>query len=414
MSGLAARRHRLMRSLALSARLLAAHRLRTALSVSGLLVGVAALMVMVAVGAGAERRVLDRVWALGTNVLVVSAAPAPRVAGRPRQVSTLTMLRPADAEAIVEGAALASAAAPMVNQSVVAHAEGRNTTVTLTGTTVAGLEIRAIGPEAGRLFDQFEDDERRRVAVLGRTVARNLFGQADPVGQEIRIGRVPFEVIGVMRPRGTDVGGTDLDNVILIPLETAMRRVLNIPYVHALLVQARSTADLEALEAEVREILLRRHSVRSGLPEPFVVQNQAVLLRTERGTARAMSRLTAGIAVLALVVGGLGIVALMLMSVRERVREIGVRRAVGAKRRDIQAQFLLEAALLATAGGTAGVVVGVLAAGVAALLGPWDLVISWRAAGLGIACSGVLGLIVGVVPAARAARLEPIEALRAE
>lgn len=414
MSAPAARRRRLARGLWLSVHLLAAHRLRTLLSVSGLLVGVAALMVMVAVGQGAERRVLERVRALGTNVLVVSAAPAPRVAGRARQVGTLTSLRPADAHAIQEASALAAAAAPMVTQSLVAHWEGRNTTIAVTGTSEAGLGIRAIRPASGRLFDEAEDRERRRVAVLGRTVARNLFGEVDPVGHEIRIERVPFQVIGVMRPRGTDVGGTDLDNMALIPLGTAMRRLLNIPYVHALFVQARSTADLEALEAEVREILLRRHGVRSGLPKPFVIQNQAVLLRTERGAAQAMKRLTIGIAALALVVGGIGIVALLLISINERVREIGLRRAVGARRRDIQLQFVLEAALLSAAGGTAGVVAGVAAAGLAALLGPWDLVISWPAAGLGVACSALLGLGVGMVPATRAASLEPIQALRAE
>ncbi|HEX9580207.1 MAG TPA: ABC transporter permease [Gemmatimonadales bacterium] len=409
-----ARRRRLARGLWWSAQLLAAHRLRTVLSISGLLVGVAALMVMVAVGAGAERRVLERVRAMGINVLVVNAATAPRVAGRPRQVSTLTVLRPADAEAIAEGSALVAAAAPMVNQALVASWSGRNARVTVTGTTATGLRIRDVQAAAGRLFDDADDRERRRVALLGRSVAQNLFGPSPPVGQQIRIGSVPFEVIGVMRPRGTDVGGTDLDNVIFLPLETAMRRVLNIPYVHALFVQARSSADLEALDAEVREILLDRYGLRTGLPVPFVIQNQAVLLRTERGAARAMRRLTAGIAVMALVVGGGGIVALMLLSLRERTREIGLRRAVGARRRDIKAQFLLEAAVLSTAGGTAGVVAGVLIAALASLLGPWDLVISWPAAGLGIVCSGVLGLIVGTAPAARAARLEPIQALHGD
>jgi putative ABC transport system permease protein len=413
-TALARSRRRLARGLLLSIQLLAAHRLRTAVSVSGLLVGVAALMVMVAAGRAAERRVLDRVRAMGTNVLVVAAAPAPRVAGRQRQVATLTQLRPGDADAIMETSRLAAAAAPMVNRSVVAHWEGRNTTVTVTGTTADGLRVRAIQAVSGRLFDASEDVERRRVALVGRTVARNLFGHADAVGREVRLGTVPFDVIGVMRPRGTDVGGTDLDNVIVIPLETALRRVLNIPYVHTVFVQARSTADLAALDAEVRDILLRRHPVRSGMPEPFVIQNQAVLLRTERGAARAMQRLTAGVGVLVLTVGGLGVLAVMLIAVRERTLEIGLRRAVGARRRDIREQFVFESAMLAAAGGTAGVVLGIVGAALAAVLGPWDLMVSWRAAALGVACSTVLGLAVGVIPAARAARLEPIEALHGE
>ena len=194
----------------------------------------------------------------------------------------------------------------------------------------------------------------------------------------------------------------------------AVRRVLNIPYVHTLLVQSRSSDDLERLEREVRNILRARLAVRPGMTEPFLVQNQAVLLRTERGASRAMSRLTMGAAALAALVGGIGIVAVMLISVRERTREIGLRRALGARRRDIRRQFVMESAILAAVGGTAGVCIGVAAAGAVAILGPWDLVISWRPALLGPIGSTLLGLAVGVIPAARAARLEPIVALRAE
>lgn len=406
--------HRRRRGLLLSLQLLAAHRLRTALSVSGLIVGVAAVMVMVAVGEGAERRVLDRMRAMGTNLLVVSAAPAPRVAGRPRQVDVDTTLRAGDASAIARESVLALAAAPAVNQSVVVRWEGLNNKTTLTGTTADGLRIRNIRVESGRLFDDQADRGRRRVALLGPTVVQNLFAGVDPVGRVVRVGSVPFEVIGVTRLRGVDPAGADLDDLVVIPLETAMRRVLNIPYVHTLFVQARSSADLERLESEVRDILGRRRAVRSGIPEPFIIQNQAVLLRTERGAALAMNRLIVGVAALALLVGGVGILAVMLISVRERTREIGLRRAVGAKRTDIQAQFVLEAAMLGAAGGAAGVIVGLVAAGGVAIFGPWELVVSWRVALLGLGCSTLLALAVGAIPAMRAARLEPIMALRAE
>jgi putative ABC transport system permease protein len=408
-------RHKnLARSVLLSLQILAAHRLRTALSVSGLLVGVSAVIVMMAVGAGAERRVIERVRAMGTDLLVVSAAPAPAVAGRRRQQATLTTLRATDAAAIADHTLLALAAAPAVTRPVVARWEGRNAPTTVLGTTSTGLDIRGMRTETGRLFDESEDRERRRVALLGPTVARNLFGGVDPIGREVRLGSVPFDVIGVLRARGTDVAGTDLDQVIVIPLETAMRRVLNIPYVHTLYVQARSSDHLDVLESEVREILGRRYRRRSGTPELFVVQNQAVLLRTERGAARAMSQLIVGTAGLGLLVGGIGILAVMLISVRERMHEIGLRRAVGARRKDIRLQFVLESALLAAAGGAAGVVVGLVAAAAAAALGPWELVLSWRAALLGLACSTLLGLAVGVIPATRASRLQPVDALRAD
>lgn len=409
------RRHRrLTRGLLLSLQLLVAHPLRTALSVSGLLAGVAAVIVMVAIGQGAERRVLDRVQAMGTNLLVVSAAPAQRVAARPRQVAVHTMLRPADAAAIEQESALAVAAAPAVNRPVVVRWEGVNTTTTVTGTTTTGLRIQNLSAASGREFEDQDDHERRRVALVGPTVVRSLFGGADPVGRVVRIGNVPFEVIGVTRARGVDPNGADLDDVVVVPLETAMRRLLNIPYVHAVFIQARSSAELGGLERDVREILHGRYPGRSGMLDLFVVQNQATLLRTERGAARAMNQLIVGVSLLALLAGGVGIVAVMLIAVRERTREIGLRRALGAKRRDIRLQFMLESTMLAAGGGLAGVAVGLAAAAGAAMLGPWDLVVSWRAAGLGVACSTILGLLVGVIPAARAARLEPIAALRAE
>jgi len=413
MSRILARRRRLVRDLFLSLQLLAAHPLRTALSISGLLVGGAAVIVMVAVGEGAERKVIEKVRAMGTNLLVVSAAPAPRVLGRPRQAPTSTLLRVEDAAAIAEESVLAVAAAAAVIKPVVVRSGGLNTSTTLIGTSPDGLRIRNIGAASGRLFDDEDDRGQRRVALLGPTVARNLFQGVDPVGRAIRLGSVPFEVIGVTRPLGTDTGGVDRDDQVVVPLATAMRRVLNIPFVHAVFVQSRSSADLERLEREVRDILHRRLAARSGTADPFVIQNQAVLLRTERGAARAMNRLVAGVIVLALLVGGAGLVTVMLMSVRERTREIGLRRALGAKRRDIRLQFVLESGILAAAGGAAGVIAGMAAAAAAAAFGRWDLIVSWRVALLGFACSTLLGLALGTLPAARAARLEPSAALRA-
>jgi putative ABC transport system permease protein len=297
---------------------------------------------------------------------------------------------------------------------MIVRSEGVNTPTTVTGMTVEGLRLRNISAASGRIFDDQDDRERRRVALLGPTVVQSLFGGIDPVGRVVRVGNVPFEVVGMTRARGVDAVGTDLDDIVLVPFETAMRRLLNIAYVHALFVQARSSAELMALERDVREILHSQRTSRSGMVDTFVVQNQATLLRTEQGAARAMNQLIVSVALLALLSGGIGILVVMLMSVRERTREIGLRRALGAKRKDIQIQFVLESAMLAAGGGLAGVLVGLTVAGGAAMLGPWDLVISSRAAVLGLACSTVLGLIVGVIPAARAAQLEPIAALRAE
>jgi putative ABC transport system permease protein len=323
------------------------------------------------------------------------------------------MLRTDDAAAIRAESARADTTAPAVIRQVIVRADGLNTPTMLLGTTTDGLDIRNIRPGAGRLFTFDDDRERRRVVLLGPTTARNLFGQVDPVGRTVRIGFAPFDVIGVTQPQGIDPAGVDQDNRVVVPLSTAMRRLLNVPYVDAVFVRARTGGDLVPLEREVRDILHRRLGTRSGTSDPFVVLNQAVLLRTERATARAMNQVIAAVAVLAVVVGGVGIAAVMLISVRERTPEIGLRRALGAKRRDIRRQFVIESAVLATVGGVGGVIVGTGAAAAAALLGPWELVHSWNVVVLGLACSSVLGLVVGVIPAARAAYLEPATALRA-
>jgi putative ABC transport system permease protein len=414
MSGVLARRKNFARGLLLSVQLLAAHRLRTALSISGLLIGVAAVIVMVGVGRGAEQRLLDRLGAMGTDLVVVSAAPAPRVAGRPRQVPIHTALRADDATAIIEESALAIASAPAVNRSVVLRWEGVNRTTGLTGTTAEGLRLRNIRAGSGRLFGEEDDRERSRVAVIGPAVARSLFAGINPVGREVRVGNLRFEVIGVAQARGIDPLGTDLDDFVTIPFGTAMRRLLNIPYVHAIYVQAQSSAQLDGLERDVRGILRARHPARSGIPEPFVIQNQATLLRAERAATAALNQLIPTVSGIALLLGGVGILTVMLISVRERTREIGLRRALGASQKDIQMQFILESAILGGAGGATGVIVGVAASGTASLIGDWNLVISWSAALLGFACSMLLGLVIGVIPATRAARLEPIAALRAE
>ena len=411
--GILARRRNLARGLLLSIQILAAYRLRTLLSISGLLIGVAAVMIMVAIGKGADRRLLEQLQTMGTDIIIVNAAPATRVAGRPRQVPVRTELRVSDAQAIIEESALAIGAAPVINRSVVLRREGINRTTGLSGTTADGLRIRNIRARSGRLFDDVDDIERSSVAVLGPVAASSLFPDVDPVGQEIRLGKLRLDVIGVAEPRGRDPLGNDLDDFIVVPLQTAMRRILNISYLHALHIQARSSAQLEALERDVREILHRRHAARSGVPESVVILNQAMMLQSEREATAALNRLIPAVAGIALLLGAVGILTVMLMSVRQRTREIGLRRALGASKKDIRMQFIVESAMLGAAGGAAGVLVGLAGSWAAAFLGGWDLIISWHPALLGLGCSMILGVAVGSIPAARAANLEPIEALRA-
>jgi putative ABC transport system permease protein len=251
------------------------------------------------------------------------------------------------------------------------------------------------------------------VAVLGPTAAENLFGQTDPIGLQFRIGRVPFEVIGLTAPKGTDANGLDQDDLILVPLGSAMRRLFNVDHIDTIYVQARSTQLLGQAEEEIRELLRQRHRLRDR-PDDFTIQNQATLLATERETAQSMTLLVGSVGGISLTVGGVGILAVMLISVRERTPEIGLRRALGATRGDIRFQFLVESALLAGTGGLVGVFGGVVAALAVSQLGYWETVISWPAALGGLGFSVAVGLVFGIYPAVRAAALEPIEALRAE
>jgi len=400
-------------NLLLSCEILAAHKLRTLLSVTGIVVGVGAVVLIVSVGRGAEKRVLGMIRNMGTNLIIVNAGQTRIVAGRQRQVENVVTLTEADAEAVEQSCPSVNAVAPMVTDRVSAVWEAENTNTTMLGIPREGFAIRNIRLARGRFFEPEEDRARRRLALIGPTVAENLFPGTDPIGLQFRIGRVPFEVIGLTEPKGIDINGLDLDDVIFVPLGTAMRRLLNVPYLQAIYVQAKDYRLLDSAEAEIRQLLRRRHRLRDDDLDDFTIQNQATLLATERETTHLMTLLTGSVAGISLLVGGVGILAVMLISVRERTMEIGLRRALGAGKRDIRNQFLAESVILSLAGGMLGVTGGIAAAAGLSLLGYWDAVISWPAAALGFFFSVSVGIAFGIYPAIRAADLEPIDALRA-
>ena len=404
---------KLTKNITFSVEILAAHKLRTFLSVTGMVVGVASVVLMVAVGRGAEQRILDQIQGMGTHLIVVSAGQSRIVAGRRRQMSTVTTLVPGDAEVIAELCPSVSLAAPAVTKKLNVRADGETVNTEVNGMTREGMVIRNFTIATGRGFSEAEARAKRRVAVLGPTVAANLFGNSDPVGAQIRIGRVPFEVIGITHAKGIDQNGADQDDVIIVPLITAMRRLMNVSYVQSIYVQAQNSQLMTTAETEVRALLHERHRLRSK-PDDFTVQNQATLLATERETAHTMTLLLGSVAGISLAVGGVGILAVMLIAVRERRREIGLRRALGARRRDIRLQFLTESVLLSGLGGGVGVAVGVGGAYGVAALGYWDTLVSWPSMIIALLVSVVLGVFFGIYPATRAAELEPIEALRSE
>jgi putative ABC transport system permease protein len=403
------------RNLRLSLEILAAHKLRTLLSTSGIVVGVAAVVIMVATGRGAERSVLERIQAMGTDLLVVNAGQALPTAGRQRQATAVTTLTPADAEAIVEASPSVLRAAGAQSKKMTVRWEEETANTTVLGLAPSGFGIRNIRLAAGRAYDEAEERGMRRVATVGPTVVANLFHGRDPIGAAIRIGRVPFEVVGLAAPKGVDQNGVDQDDVIYIPLATAMRRVLNVTYVTSIYVQAYGSGALDAAEADIRALLRERHRLdRADKRDDFTIENQATILAAERGTARTMTSLVGSVAAISLLVGGIGILAVMLISIRERRHEIGLRRALGAKRRDVASQFLAEALIVAAAGGAAGLLVGVGGAYAVARFGAWAAVLSWEPAALALGASAAIGTLFGFYPALQAAGLEPIDALRAE
>jgi len=404
---------KLSKNIVLSLEILAAHKVRTLLSVIGIVVGVGAVVLMVSAGRGAEKQILDRIQGMGTNLLIVNAGRTMIIAGRQRQMDTVRTLLASDALAIAKECPSVALAAPGVSKKLPVRWEDQDALTTVVGMSAEGFAVRNITVASGRLFDAGESRAAKRLAVLGPTAAANLFGSADPVGQQVRIGKVPFEVIGLAAPKGMDVNGADQDDMILVPLETAMRRILNVTYVQTLYVKARDSRALANAEKEIASLLRQRHRLE-GKPDDFTIQNQATVLETERETTGSMTLLIGSVAGISLVVGGVGILAVMLMSVRERTKEIGLRRAVGALRRDIRNQFLFESAMLAGAGGVAGVVVGVGLSWAVSWLGYWPAMISWPAATVAFAFSVAVGVFFGLYPAIRAAELEPIEALRPE
>jgi putative ABC transport system permease protein len=389
------------------------HKLRTALAMTGIVVGVCSVIVMVAVGDGAQKQVLSKIQAMGTDLVIVTAGQVKIIAGRQRQTGNVTTLTMRDIKAITEEAQNIKAAAPAQGKKMLVKYEAFNTTTSIIGTTEAIIPVRDLSINKGRFFTDDENKTSQKVAVIGETVARNLFESRNPVGEGIRIGKVSFEVIGVLSRKGTDLVGADQDDVIYIPINTALRRLFNLTYINNIYVQAKSSKYIEKAASEIRDILREKHRLKDK-PDDFTIQSQTEILKSERETTQTFTNLLSTVAGISLLVGGVGILAIMLISIKERTREIGLRRAVGALKRDLLLQFIVESVTLSLFGGILGIVLGVLLSLSASYFTKWPLSLSLPAIIVAFLFSAMIGLIFGVYPATKAARLDPIEALRAE
>jgi putative ABC transport system permease protein len=405
------------RNVALSRKALWRHKARTILALSGTAVGVAVVLAMVAIGEGAEREVVTRVRAMGRNMLVVNAGPQERRAGRVLArgaiVETLTL---ADANAIVEQSGFVARVAPSFDDPKQITHRDLSTGATVRGTTHEYGVIRDFPTSSGRFFTAEEDRAGLRVAVLGSVIADRLFPDSDPIGQVIRIGRVPFEVVGVLIAKGISVDGSaQEDNQVIVPINSALRRVFNADFLKMIYLEVTSPTLMDEAEQEVAAILRERHRLaRYDRPDDFRIQNQRVIMNAELATVASFRRMITGMGAVALAVGGVGILSIMLLSVRERRSEIGLRVAVGARRRDVWVQFLIEAIVLGGAGGLLGLVLGISASSVVSAATEWTAVVTPPAIGLALASALTVGVVFGVYPAFRAASWDPIEALRTE
>jgi putative ABC transport system permease protein len=391
-----------------------AHKLRAFLAILGIVVGVAAVIVMLAVGEGAKREVLGKIQGLGTNILIVSAGQLKNVAGRPQLVGNVTTLDLRDAKAVLEECPAVTRVAPIQSRKLAVKYGTGTTNTSVVGTSADFLAVREFRTTAGRFFDAEEVQGAQRVAVVGQTVLTNLGTGQRVIGDTIRIGNVPFDVIGILEPKGVNYAGIDEDDQIFIPINTALRRLFNLTYLASLYIQARDERTMDAAARQVTDLLRERHRIRAGQADDFTLQTQAEILETAQETSQTFSLLLASIAGISLFVGGIGILAMMVISVRERTREIGVRRAVGARRRDILLQFILEATSLSLAGGLIGSVVGIAGGLILGRVTGWPTAISPLAILLAMGVSMAVGVFFGAYPARRAARLDPIIALRAE
>lgn len=394
----------------LSVRTLMANKMRTFLTMLGIIIGVAAVIAMISIGEGAKRQVSKTIEGLGTNLLVVYPGQKKFRHVRSGIEETLTM---DDAAAIEKEASLIKSISPEISQAEQVKYGNKNTNTSITGTTPEYLDIRNYKVKEGRFLNKEDIIFLRRVCILGTTAAIDLFGEGSPVGKSVKIRGVNFHVIGVLEAKGQS-GWFNPDDQVFIPVSTAMKRLFGVDYLRSINLQAVSMERLENASEEVEKLLLKRHRI-SGNEEPdFHIRTQIEMLSSMREVTKTFTYLLGGIASVSLLVGGIGIMNIMLVSVTERTREIGIRKAVGAKKKDILKQFLIESVVICLIGGLIGIGLGITISRVISYFGEWKTAIALYSIVLAFVFAIAVGIFFGLYPARRAARLDPIQALRYE
>jgi putative ABC transport system permease protein len=395
---------------------LARNKLRATLTVLGILIGVAAVVTMTALGAGAKERMEGQLASLGVNMLMVFPG-AVATGGARGAAGTASGLTEDDARAIIREVPSVAAAAPLLSSGAQVVAAGRNWSTRVQGTTPDYFHVRDWPAAEGQLFSESEVRVAAKVCVIGQTVRENLFEPGeDPIGRTIRLGKMPCTVVAVLQSKGQSSFGQDQDDTIIVPISTFRARVSRRPgrEVNQVLVSARDPQVTRRAERAITALLRQRHRIAPGADNDFSVRNMADLARSFDEQRAAMTFLLLSVASISLLVGGIGVMNIMLVSVTERTREIGIRLAIGARARDILAQFLVESVVLAAIGGLAGLGLGVFASYLLGRSTEWSVRIQPESAVLAVAVAGGIGVVFGFFPARRAAKLDPIVALRHE
>lgn len=391
---------------------LVANKLRSLLTMLGIIIGVAAVIALVSIGNGVKQDIEDSISSLGSNLLVVMPG-APRTPGvRPSQGS-MKSLKISDYEAIakLEGV---KAASPMTNGSYVVIYQNKNWTTSVAGVNANFQDVNNWTMTSGRFLSDKNVQNRERVAVVGQTVVKNLFADEDPVGKEIRVKNIPFRVIGVLKSKGNGTMGNDQDDTVLIPYTTSMERVEGIDYLRMVYVVAKDDEGIDRLQADIENLLRVRHNIKDTNLDDFNIQNMKSIMETVAQTTGTFTLFLGAVAAISLVVGGIGIMNIMLVSVTERTREIGVRKALGATYSVIVTQFLIEAIVISLMGGFIGIAFGIGASKVIGMVSGMSTVVSVPTIIMSFAFSMAIGLIFGIYPARKAAKLNPIDALHYE
>lgn len=391
---------------------LIANKLRSLLTMLGIIIGVAAVIALVSIGNGVKQDIENSISSLGSNLLVVLPG-APRTPGARSSQGSMKSLKISDYEAIakLEGV---KAASPMTNGSYVVIYQNKNWTTSVAGVNSNFQDVNNWTMTSGRFFSDKNVQNRERVAVVGQTVVKNLFADEDPVGKEIRVKNIPFRVIGVLKSKGNGTMGNDQDDTVLIPYTTSMERVEGIDYLRRVYVVAKDDGGIDRLQADIENLLRVRHNIKDTNLDDFNIQNMKSIMETVAQTTGTFTLFLGAVAAISLVVGGIGIMNIMLVSVTERTREIGVRKALGATYSVIVTQFLIEAVVISLVGGFIGIAFGIGASKVIGMVSGMSTIVSVPTIIMSFAFSMAIGLIFGIYPARKAAKLNPIDALHYE